>query len=339
MLPDKRQFLGIQSLRAIAALLVLFQHVTFYVTTAKGLDYLPYLQIDFGRTGVKLFFVISGFVMAYCIKERTFFLMNRAIRIYPAYWLSILFSYILLNHFNSWAFDFKSFFLIPGTDSLNNSYKVPYWTLIYEVFFYSLLYFISLWAKTAEKIAAVCCLWLLSIFIVNVYHSVPIAVPQQLILFSVANIYFISGLLFALYEELLQKNKAIIMVLFLSLALWGCTLNSPGLQSDIINAIAFGLLVYSAKNMLNHPLLVKLGDYSYGMYLLHVPILLSLIHLLQKIHPTLQLRYLWPIVFLVTLLCSVLFGKLEYQLHRYLKKVLKNIMRLHNAKEHSIVPV
>lgn len=300
---------------------------------SRGLAHHAFLPIAFGGTGVKLFFVISGFVMAYSIKERSQFLINRAVRIYPSYWFTILLSYCLLSSFRDWTFDFQSFFLVPGNLTYNNSYAIPYWTLIYELFFYILLYLISFWANSAEKMGAFCAFWMLSIFVVNKYHPIIMGAPAQLILFSPANLYFISGLVFALNEELLQKNHKPLLMILLSLALWGCTLD---FQAELINAVALGLLVYYGKHSLQHPALVKLGDCSYGIYLIHVPILLIVIHLAQKIHPQLQLRYLWGSVFLITLLGSVLFGKLEYQVYRTCKRLLSNARPFASTTKYSV---
>lgn len=51
------RLVGLQSLRGIAAFAVVFQHVTYYTCLEKAVDYVPYLQVDFGRVGVQLFFV------------------------------------------------------------------------------------------------------------------------------------------------------------------------------------------------------------------------------------------------------------------------------------------
>ena len=63
--------LSIQILRAIAALAVTYEHIAGYEFARQyGLpDALP--PFKFGRAGVDLFFVISGFVMVYA-SERYF---------------------------------------------------------------------------------------------------------------------------------------------------------------------------------------------------------------------------------------------------------------------------
>ena len=321
MRPDTSKFLGIQSLRTIAAFLVLFQHVTFYVLSAKEIDYVQYLRIDFGRNGVILFFVISGFVMAQCMKEGRLFLFNRALRIYPSYWIAIIFSYLILGSFINFHFDAASFFLIP-TDDVNNTYKIPYWTLIYEVFFYFMVYLISLISKTVTKIAGICGVWLFFIFAFNAYHPVQLKVPGSLIIFSPINFCFITGLLVALHKDLLQKSKSILMLL-VSIVVWGISLNLADVNPHILKSISFGILIFISKNEIIHPALAKLGDYSYGIYLLHVPIVLTAIHLIQKYHPTLSLRYYWPLCLLITVFFSICFGNIENKLYLSLKALVK----------------
>ena len=77
----------IDALRGIAAMAVVLHHF--------GGPVIENLGFDFGRYGVLLFFVISGYVIPYSLTARhshplTFFGLSRFFRLYPAYWLSIL---------------------------------------------------------------------------------------------------------------------------------------------------------------------------------------------------------------------------------------------------------
>ena len=87
---------GIQYLRAVAALMVVMFHSRL---TTFGSDTWP----TFGHSGVDIFFVISGFVMAYATKDinpnlnfnnrlsNTYeFLRKRFIRIFPLYFLGLI---------------------------------------------------------------------------------------------------------------------------------------------------------------------------------------------------------------------------------------------------------
>ncbi|MEO0785210.1 MAG: acyltransferase [Pseudomonadota bacterium] len=155
---------SIQMLRAVAALMV----VAYHLTTIRGamvfpdvdvysLDGVPVLEN--GYAGVDLFFVISGFIMAYVTGERTrgpatagLFLVSRAVRIYPPWWLfaGIFTAYMLTAHvvlnveglgWDAFAggaiapgeYLWKSFALIPqeAFPVLNVG-----WTLVHEMYFY-----------------------------------------------------------------------------------------------------------------------------------------------------------------------------------------------------------
>lgn len=82
---------NLQLLRAFAAINVVIFHIIGTAESYRlGTVALQNLE-GWGQNGVDIFFVISGFVMAYTqsLKPKTVmqFLANRAIRIVPLYWL------------------------------------------------------------------------------------------------------------------------------------------------------------------------------------------------------------------------------------------------------------
>ncbi len=90
----KQTFLGVQALRGVAAALVVVHHCTQLwdvrlhpQSTASGWGN--------GAAGVDIFFVISGFVMAFTALGRRRmtgmdFLRRRIVRIVPLYWICTL---------------------------------------------------------------------------------------------------------------------------------------------------------------------------------------------------------------------------------------------------------
>lgn len=146
---------SIQAMRGIAAVLVMLFHFQFYF----NLDFLNIGTLLFknGRIGVPVFFVISGFIMAYTTRrygasEVVNFSIKRLARIYPLYFISTLLYVAILNT------------TLPDTTDINNIedifrsltfyplkyYDAPYfgwstlavgWTLNYEMFFYLVLAF------------------------------------------------------------------------------------------------------------------------------------------------------------------------------------------------------
>lgn len=134
---------GLQVLRGVAAMLVVLHHARLSV---PGSDYWP----AWGASGVDIFFVISGFVMALtteqlpggCVKERFFearlFLRKRIARIVPLYWLAILWTTRRdLPGLNL----VKDFLFIPHWNGQISNWVAPIvqqgWTLNLEMFFYA----------------------------------------------------------------------------------------------------------------------------------------------------------------------------------------------------------
>lgn len=80
----------VDSLRALAAVAVVFHHIGDVLFD----DVVTRLGFDFGRYGVLLFFIISGYVVPHSLLARTSrplisFALSRGFRLYPAYWFSL----------------------------------------------------------------------------------------------------------------------------------------------------------------------------------------------------------------------------------------------------------
>jgi exopolysaccharide production protein ExoZ len=145
--------ISLQALRALAAWMVVCHHFMqiFFDFHASG----PIGQFftDRGAVGVDIFFVISGLVIYLSTQDKQMpagrFLLNRAIRIVPAYWLYTALMGLMLVSLGQWlphsAIDLPHFILSllfipsenPGGYGLYPTLNVG-WTLNYEMFFYLL---------------------------------------------------------------------------------------------------------------------------------------------------------------------------------------------------------
>lgn len=131
-------FDSIQTLRGLAALFVIFQHVRF---------------LNFGSFGVDIFFCISGFMIMFSTQKGThFFFRKRLIRILPLYYLMTIATYLMLALFPSMfqqttlqpSYLIKSLLFIPfdiGGGVIQPLMRIG-WTVNCEMFFY-LVFFIS----------------------------------------------------------------------------------------------------------------------------------------------------------------------------------------------------
>jgi exopolysaccharide production protein ExoZ len=139
---------SIHILRGIAALGVFIFHLL--VTVDRYTEYPLRAWVEWGQFGVDLFFVISGFVMAYSARNLTGsvdaynFLIKRYWRIAPLLYVltifHVFFGTILGAHFDL-ARIINSFTILPVMQSKSEfQYAlVPAWTLGYEMAFYSLI--------------------------------------------------------------------------------------------------------------------------------------------------------------------------------------------------------
>lgn len=123
---------GLQVLRAVAAIMVAARHANHSVPGAEWLL--------FGGAGVDIFFVISGYVMAFTTKSAppgkesaVRFMLKRIARIVPLYWLALL--WCARRDFGDPDL-FREFLFLPRPSGEN---ALPQgWTLDFEMAFYAL---------------------------------------------------------------------------------------------------------------------------------------------------------------------------------------------------------
>jgi len=179
----RQRLAHIDSLRGIAAFLVIWNHVTETfvklspAVAEKGTWMADIaLEANFGRIGVLLFFAISGFVIPYSFKGDVYsgsvaFVVKRFFRLFPLFWSSMLGALVIL-------------FWIPGRDVgldrvLANATMIPeflgyqplvglYWTLAIELTFYGLCLLLFLF-RVLDKpgVLAALCIAFFSVFIAH----------------------------------------------------------------------------------------------------------------------------------------------------------------------------
>jgi exopolysaccharide production protein ExoZ len=160
---------NIQLLRGLAALAVVLLHTEFKLFGVVSTQF----------QGVSIFFVISGFIVAYITRKDTSrFLERRFIRIVPVYWAVLLFSFFWLSlggftwlahflhepkhaiyQFGGAFFNHQgihdvlmSMVFLPYKDSVSGAYGsfiYTGWTLNIELFFYTAFAFLSLLGRRA----------------------------------------------------------------------------------------------------------------------------------------------------------------------------------------------
>ena len=341
-----RKLESIQSLRGIAVLLVVLYHISEY---ELKLGYGHLVTSNFYRTGaagVDMFFILSGFVMYYITyvkKNKTkvpSFLINRALRIYPLYWIySFIILIILLKSPELFTRPsgieqvsyIKSFLLIPdnGAPILGQG-----WTLIFEMYFY-LVFGVMLFFKSIRLRNWALLLWFLCLIIINyvldatVLFSLSNQSLQNIIaiVFSSLSIEFILGCGLAwlyLNKELKYAKIAIVAGIVIFLLIGYNTENQHLGERVISYGIPSFLLVYGLVGMYSEresglimSYLAKIGDASYSIYLSHVLVLSGVVYIAKKINTTSSSVF---IILVVMLLLTLIVGFLSY--HILEKKII-----------------
>ncbi len=165
---------SIQRLRAVAALSV----TLFHACQWSGQDFAV------GAAGVDLFFIISGFVLWNASEGRAVspgrFLIARAARVAPLYWLATL-AVAVLVPWRPQAMPVAQFeplhlvlslLFIPHNDPAGDAFPllVSGWTLTYEAFFY-LAFALALAAPLQRRLQVLCGLVSVMALVGLIYHQ------------------------------------------------------------------------------------------------------------------------------------------------------------------------
>ncbi|CAN0618968.1 exopolysaccharide production protein ExoZ [Burkholderia multivorans] len=322
------RFNNIQILRLAAAVGVVIFHAAIYVHNDRGGQIASYFTryLDYG---VMLFFVISGFVVTAPAVDgsRVSFLVQRFLRIFPPFWvLAVVASVAKLMFFGVQRFDpslLKALSLLPfGT--------IPYpvgieWSLVYEVFFYVAIAALAV-ACGRRYLPFALAAWSALIVAANfIAPSVTAPLPTiGQIALSAYDLPFIFGVAARLaYDRGVRVTwPAGVSIAVALLAI--CVLADPSAPLRLaLLGLAFAALVLvavSVRYQLRHDsIMVRGGDWSYGIYLMHVPVIQFLVrsHHFGRIPGDM----LFPLCAAVALASGALFGAAEFAGHRRLRHV------------------
>lgn len=297
------KFISIQILRGGAAWMVVFHHffqIFFNHNTSNSI--VNFLSYHFS-IGVDIFFVISGFIMAYVVSTNTnltflSFIKNRLIRIVPNYWF-YTFSFLFVGLFikelyvNNETVEtilMSLFFISHPNPTLSLGYTptLPVgWTLNFEMFFYFLVGLSLLFNfNNSRRLFFIC---VILIMFVTIYKIFKIDFYNQ-ILAQVRLLEFVSGIsLFLLREKYYKLFHSNFLIIFGCLMLYSVfTIDK---LSILIYVVISSFIVYmfllfenmfsrNKNNFIN--ILVFQGKISYSLYLSHSMVLLVLFNIFYE---------------------------------------------------------
>ena len=283
------RFNNIQILRFFAAASVVLYHCHAHVGNQVWKTPLT-RAFDFHFAGgVELFFAISGFVVSHSLTQTTpgRFLAMRLMRIYPAFWLAAFI--VVAGHAAVGGHPFSRGLLAALTLMPVGGAAYPLggveWSLVYEVFFYTLLAVVTLIpVRFAREWAMV--VWLAAIVGVKLFspiYATSFFPTFGTIAFSAFNLPFIAGVLgYSLFRHV-DRLPLAVLVATVPIALVAADSEISTEVQLALQAVGFAALVLAAAEISRrwdasptNPL-VKLGDMSYGLYLVHVPVILAVL--------------------------------------------------------------
>ena len=266
----------IDCIRFFAAAAVVFFHVNQPIS---HIDNWYRNTVKYGWIGVPIFFIVSG----YCIMASAFhsanslqFLLKRIFRIFPAYWLS-LFIVLLAAIFEKLYTGYNSVPNLPLTFSawlamltLTTSplshiktANWVYWTLTYELCFYAVISLLVLFRRSVAMVL------LIAITAVSVFPG-----NAKYVFFLDNWMTFCLGGCIFLYFRYQGKHKWPYLALLTALNIYSFISHQLLYQPIYISAVflTIAVLVGSHYYRSHANLFSRLGEYSYSIYLIHVPI-------------------------------------------------------------------
>lgn len=286
--------LSIQFLRFVAAFVVVVYHAGMQLIIIGGSFPLWLSDLMWmGAAGVPVFFAISGLVMCHA-SSREFarpgaswsFIVRRALRIYPAYWVAA-FCYLtlppayLLGWWSAPLEQVGALLLLPGHGS---GIITPAWTLVYELYFYA-VFAVLLVLPAPRAVLALSLFFTASVAAGAVLH------PTNAFLEVATNIQlmvFLAGVLIARFVLEARDGRYLVRLhpaWLLILSALGFALSAMAMRRGVPATLALGLpsiLVVAAAALAERqgrvPRFVRdwswLGDSSYALYLAHMLVIL-----------------------------------------------------------------
>lgn len=276
-------------MRLFAALLVLTGHVNQYCLQGNY----TFLEHN-GTIGLAIFFAISGYLIPMSwerTKKTQKFLINRCLRILPALWVAVLITVFILgpittslplgeyfSHKETYVYlivnpTLTTYFYLPGVFEdygLKGLVNGALWSIQWEFMLYILILFLGIIRLLNVYILTI--LYILStIFITSLVANDDDSVTR---VFCV--LMFVSGsIIFYTLKKITNRNKHIITILCIILVVF-----SAIYDIGYFIPLAFAwLIIHFAYIKIPHICNIrKFGDYSYGIYLYHYPIIKALIY-------------------------------------------------------------
>jgi exopolysaccharide production protein ExoZ len=324
----------LQQLRGVAAVMVLLYHASLALEIIRGSSAFAHIfDVRFGLYGVCFFFSLSGYLMArsVCREDSFRFLAARVLRIYPMFFLAVGLMAILYTIFSvPFSLHPGGLLLMPYTPRRIEPLGVE-WTLIFEMTFYVVLFAIAA-VGLHSFIPLFAAIWAIAIAFVGVVwwpnQEWATAWPVYEMLVLLPSLSFAGGLLISHVGAAPPVGVAVLACV-VAMAIDGYF--EPASTSRYLASACAVVLVaslaardnvvprWSITRYLN-VVGEKLGDWSYALYLCHVPLCILIYTRLPSFVPT---PLAFGIALTVAIAVAALLGSIDVKIYKETKTALR----------------
>lgn len=327
-------------LRLFAALSVVAYHYTFRGAAADAMTWISFPDLTpvtkYSYLGVRLFFVISGFVIAYSAEGRTAkqFAIARAARIYPGFVVCMTLTFLGTAVFGAPRFTTTGDQWLANLVLFAPALKQPlmdgvYWSIVYEVIFYGWVMLLIASGAFARRLPAILVVWLaLSLLNELFLHSMAV---RRLFLTDESGFFSAGIALYIIFRG--ERSFAVLLLLAIATAIaakdamidaewqrahFGIPFSDIVVTAVSIAAVAIVALSLMVQRLpLPSGLVLALGGLTYPLYLLHQQLGFIAFNQMKGVMPA-------SVVAVATLLAML---SLSYLIWRFIERPGQRLLR------------
>lgn len=285
---QKKQYIGLNAIRGMAAILIMLYHYTIRynenpLTSMYSINW--FITFDWGCAAVSTFFILSGFLGSkHLLQTGNFrtvlsFYLNRIVRLYPSFWICLIITAIVsLCFFPNYDLTLKD--VVINTTMFPNYLGAKYidgayWTLQVEWTFYIISGLLLLLSTITHK-RIILGFWLaISIiidYLCSFYPSIPLIGAISTIVAAPHAQEFLSGVaIFFLMNNKRDQRAWVILLLCFAKQLFFAD-SAHCIVYIVSLAVIFSIVCFDTENLFRNrfaKILCWYGSLSYPFYLLH----------------------------------------------------------------------
>ena len=345
-----KKYFGIEILRFFTSLSVLLYHYRHFfspfnststIDYKEAFIYLPFTSFlnvfyQYGIYGVHVFYAISGFVFAHVylnkeklVSSREFFL-NRFARLYPLHFATLIIIAILqyislfqletfqIVEFNDlYHFILHLFFISSWGFEQGHSFNAPIWSVSIEIAIY-IIFFVTLFLLRKYKFIFVITLSIFLIILAKFFQIESLFLECARLFFSGVVVYLI---IFNFKKPKILIFISLLMIIFSFVGNYKTYVFCP------FAVLFFSQIDNLIKKESIQNLFSSLGDLTYSIYLIHVPLQIFIIMNFDyfNVSETIYASKIFFVIFMIVLMIIsyICFMKYEKPLNYKIRKKFK----------------